>query len=62
MVVCQNLVYTLKNYSNFKNNVLLNNGSILEINDCFRTRGNVSFTELSEIKNILSDPRFCWVG
>ena len=62
MVVCQNLVYTLKNYSNFKNNVLLNNGSILEINNCFRTRGNVSFTELSEIKNILSDPRFCWVG
>ena len=32
-VFCQNLVYNLENYSSFKN-TLLNNGSILRINDC----------------------------
>ena len=58
-VFCQNLgisvtVYTLENYSNFKKNFLFNNGSILEINDHYnRSRGNGSFTELSEIINTL---------
>ena len=35
----------------FKNKFLFNNGSIFETNDYFdnRSRGNVSFTELSEI-------------
>ena len=58
----QNLVFTLKNYSNFKNNVLFNNGSVLEINDYYRTRRNVSFTELFEIRNTLSNQDFagCW--
>ena len=57
-VFCQNLgitTYTLEKYSNFKNKFLFNNGSILEINDYNnRSRGNVSFTELSEIINTLS--------
>ena len=64
-VFCKNLVitaYTLENYFNFKNKFLFNNGSILEINDYCnnRSRGNVSFTELSEI--IITLSRFCWVG
>ena len=59
-VFCQNLVitaYTLENYFNFKNNFLLNNGSILEINDYYnnRNRENVSYTELCEIINTLSN-------
>ena len=40
----QSLVYTSENYSNFKN-VLINIWSIIEINDCYRTRGNVNFNE-----------------
>ena len=60
---CQNLgitAYTLENYSNFKNKFLFNNGSILEINDYFndRSRGNVSFTELSETITALSNQDF----
>ena len=63
VVFCQNLgiiAYTLENYSNFKNKFLFNNGSILEINDYFndRSRGNVSFTELSEIITTLSNQDF----
>ena len=37
--------YTLEN---FKSNILFNNGSILEIHDDFRTRGNASFNSLSQ--------------
>ena len=56
-IFCQNLgitAYTFENYSNFKNKSLFSNGSILEINDYFnnRSRGNVSFTELSEITTL----------
>ena len=49
--------YTLENYSNFKNKFLFNNGSILEIIDYYNNRnsGNVSYTELCEIINILSN-------
>ena len=59
-VFCQNLritAYTLENYSNFKNKLLFNNGSILEINDYYnnRNQGNVSYTELREIENTLSN-------
>ena len=52
--------YTLENYSNFKNKFLFNNGSILEINYYLnnRSRGNVSFTELSEIITTLSNQDF----
>ena len=62
-VFCQNLgitAYTLENYSNFENKFLINNGSILEINDYHnnRSRGNVSFTELSEVINTLSNREF----
>ena len=45
-VFCQNLgttAYTLENYSNFESKFSFNNGSILEIHDDFRTRGNASF-------------------
>ena len=61
---CQNLgitTYTLENYSNFKNKFLFNNGSIPEINDYYnsnKSRGNVSFTKLSEIINTLSSQDF----
>ena len=41
--------YTLEHYSNFKSNFSFNNGSILEIHDYFRTRGNTSFDNLSQI-------------
>ena len=59
-VFCQNLgitAYTLQNYFNFKNMFLFNNGSILEINDYYnnRNRGNVNYTELSEMINTLSN-------
>ena len=59
-VFCQNLgitAYTLQNYFNFKNKFLSNNGSILEINDYYnnRNRENVSYTELCEIINTLSN-------
>ena len=62
-IFCQNLgitAYTLENYSNFKNKFLLNNGSILEINDNYnnKTRENVSFTQLSEIIKFLSNQDF----
>ena len=66
-VFCQNLaryhnIYTLENYSNFRNKflILFNNGSILEINDYCNNgnRGNVSLTELSEIINALSNQNF----
>ena len=63
-VFCQNLgitAYTLENYYNFKNKFLFSNGSILEINDYYdsnKSRGNVSFTELSEIINTLSSQDF----
>ena len=62
-VFCQNLgitAYTLENCSSFKNKFLFNNGSILEINDYFnnRSRGNVIFTELSEIITTLSNQDF----
>ena len=63
-VFCQNLgitAYTLENYSNFKNKFLFNNGSILELNDYYnsnKSRGSVSFTELSEIINTLSGQNF----
>ena len=60
---CQNLgitAYTLDNYSNFRNKFLFNNGSILKINDYYnnRSRENVSFTELSETINTLSNQDF----
>ena len=54
--------YTLEINSNFKNKflILFNNGSILDINNYCdnRSRGNVSFNELSEIINILSNQGF----
>ena len=62
-VFCQYLgitAYTWENYLNFKNEFLFNNAIILEINDCYnnRSRGNVSFTELSEIINTVSNQDF----
>ena len=60
-VFFQNLVYTLENYSSFKKTILLNNGSILEINDYYITRGNLSFAELFEIKTTLSNHGFAWL-
>ena len=48
-VFFQNLVYTSENHSNFKD-VLLNIWGILEL--------NVSFTELSETKETLSNRNF----
>ena len=53
---------TLENYSNFKYKflILLNNCSILEINDFCNNgrRENISLTELSEIINTLSNQDF----
>ena len=60
-VFCQNLgitAYTLENYSNFKSNFSINNGSILEIHDYFRTRGDASFNNLSQITNTQSNQDF----
>ena len=61
-VFCQNLgitADTLENYSNFKNKFLLNNSSILKTNGYYnRSRGNASFTELSERINTLSNQDF----
>ena len=60
-VFCQYLcitAYTLENYSNFKINFSFNNGSILEIHDYFRTRGNASFNDFSQIINRLSNQNF----
>ena len=60
-VFSQNLgitAYALENYSNFRNKFLFNNGSTLEINYYNNvSRGNLSFTELSEI-NVLSNQKF----
>ena len=63
-VFCQNLgitAYTLENYSNFKSNISFNNGSILEIHDYFRTGGNASLNNLSQIINTLSNQDFAWL-
>ena len=60
-VFCQNLgitAYTLENYSNFKSNISFNNGSILEIHDYFRTGGNASLNNMSQIINTLSNQDF----
>ena len=60
-VFCQNLgitAYTLENYSNFKSNFSFNNGSILEVNDYFRTMGKSSFNDLSQLINTLSNQDF----
>ena len=60
-VFCQNLgitAYTLENYSNYKSNISFNNGSILEIHDYFRTGGNASLNNLSQIINTLSNQDF----
>ena len=49
---CQNLgitAYTLENDSDFNSNFSFSNESILEILDDFRTRGNASFNNLSQI-------------
>ena len=56
-VFCQNLgitACTLENYSDFKSKFLFNNGSIFKIHDYFRTRGNPSFNDLSQLINTLS--------
>ena len=66
VVFCQNLAryhsITLENYSTFINKflILFNNGSIPEINDYCnnRSRGNLSFTELSKIINTQSNHDF----
>ena len=51
--------YTLGNYSNFESKFLFNNGSFLEINYYYnRSWGNISFAELSEIINTLSNTDF----
>ena len=61
-IFCQNLgitAYALENHLNFFKKILFNNGCILEINNyCNRSREHVSFTELSEIINILSNQDF----
>ena len=62
-VFCQNLgitAYTLENYSNLKIKFLFNNDSMLETNYHYnnRSKGNVIFTELSEIINTLSNLDF----
>ena len=44
--------YGLENHSSFKSNFSFNNGSILEIHDDFRTRGNAIFNNLSQIIKI----------
>ena len=49
---------TLENYSNFESNFSFNNGSILEIHDYFRTRGNVSFNDLFQLINTLASQDF----
>ena len=50
--------YNLENYSNFKSNFSFNNRSIIEIHDYFRTRGNASFNDLSQLINALSNQDF----
>ena len=60
---CQNLGITayiaiLENYSNFKSKFSFNDGNILEIHYCFKTRGNASFNDLSQLINTLSNQDF----
>ena len=61
-IFCQNVgitAYTLGNYSNFESKFLFNNGSFFEINYYYnRSWGNISFADLSEIINTLSNPDF----
>ena len=60
-VFCQNLditAYTLENYSSFSSKFSFNNGSIFEIHDYFRTRGNACFNNLSQQTNTLSNQDF----
>ena len=57
-IFCQNLGITAdtsENYSNFKSSFSFSSGSILEIHDYFRTRGDASFNNLSQIINTLSN-------
>ena len=62
-VSSQNLgftAYTLENYPYVKNKFVFKSDSILEINDYYsnRSKRNVSFTELCEIVNTLSNQDF----
>ena len=62
-VFCGNLgitAFTLENYSNFNNKFLFNYSSIFKINDYYKNRGRekVSFNELCEIINALSNQDF----
>ena len=60
-VFCQNLGITgctLENCSNLKSKFSINNGSIFEIHDYFRTRGNARFNDLSQLINTLSSQDF----
>ena len=50
--------YTLQNYSKFKSNFSFNNGSIFEIHDYFKARGNDRFNDLSQLINTLSKQDF----
>ena len=50
--------YTLKNCSNFQSNFSFNSGSILEIYDLFKTRGNTSFNNLPQMITTLSNQDF----
>ena len=62
-VFCQNLGITAYTLEYFITLFLFNNSSILEINDYYnsnKSRGNVTFTELSEKYSIKS--RFCCDG
>ena len=70
-VFCQNVgikhsiaIATLENYSNFKSNFSFNNGSILEIHDYFRTRGNVCYNNfnLPQLIDTLSNQDFTDFG
>ena len=47
-----------QNYSNFKSTFSFNNESIFEIHNYFRSSGNVSVHDLSELINILSNQHF----
>ena len=49
--------YTLQNYSNFKSNFSFNSNRSREIHD-FRTRGNASYNDLSQLINTLSNKDF----
>ena len=45
-------------HGNFKSKFSFNNGSIFEIHDYFRTGGNGSFNDLSQLINTLSNQDF----